>query len=487
MHQVPPPARGEPPSGIPFDLDIGNAIAEIVIPAENHLFRTTVAPSDASLVIRYTVLLNNAWFDAIAPYHPTAVGIASRLGRRPAAERKTNRERNIAIVYASRRVLDSQLPQFREHWRDMLVSAGLDPDDDSQDPTTPAGIGNRAGDAVIASRLHDGMNQLGDEGGRKYHRRPYADYLGYRPVNTAHTIRDPSRWQPDVVTTGNGVFRVQEFVTPQWSVTRPYSYRDPAEFPLPPPVNSDARHNPAGYRRQADEILRASADLTDRRKVLAENFNDKFHAVPPAFRHLAAVNDYDLDRFVFLDTLSNVAPFDAGIAVWHHKVRYDAPRPFTAIRHLYGDRDVTAWGGPGLGTVTDIKGDEWRSYLDTSDHPEYPSTSAAFCGAFAQAARRFTGSDALGLSIRVAKGASRVEPGLTPRADTTLGPWETLTEWEEACARSRVLGGVHFRSAVEAGRDLGRRVGDRAYEFLRQHIDGTAPAPPEVGAPVDQG
>lgn len=469
------PVRGETDPGIPFDLDTGNAIAEVVIPAENPLFRTTVSPSDASLVIRYTVLLNNAWFDAIAPYHPTAVGIASRLGRRPATERVTNRERNIAIMYASYRVLNSQLPQFRAQWREMLTSTGLDPDNDSRDTTTPAGIGNRAGEAVIASRLHDGMNQLGDEGGRKYNRQPYSDYLGYRPVNTADTIRDPSRWQPNVVTTGNGVFRVQEFVTPQWSVTRPYSYRDPAEFPLPPPVNSDAVRNPAGYKRQADEILHASANLTDYQKVLAENFNDKFRALPPAFRHIAAANHYDLDRFVFLDALSNVAPFDAGIATWHYKLRYDAVRPFTAIRYLYGDQNVTAWGGPGQGTVTDIKGNEWRSYLETSDHPEYPSTSTAFCGALAQAARRFTGSDALGLSIRVARGASVVEPGITPRADTTLGPWETLTEWEQECGLSRLLGGVHFRSAIDAGRDLGRRVGDRAYEFLKKHIDGTAP------------
>jgi hypothetical protein len=463
---------------IPFDLDTGNAIGDVVIPAENPFFRTTVAPSDASLVIRYTVLLNNAWFDAIAPFHPTAVGIASRLGRRPATERRTNRERNIAILYASYRVLNRQLPQFRGNWRDMLVSAGLDPDNDSRDVTTPAGIGNSAGDAVITSRLHDGMNQLGDEGGRRYNRQPYADYLGYRPVNTADTIRDPSRWQPNVVTSGNGVFRVQRFVTPQWSVTRPYSFSDPDEFDIPAPVNSDPVRNPAGYQRQADEILHASANLTDRHKILAETFNDKFWALPPVFRYIADVNDYDLDRFVFLDALSNVAPFDAGIACWHFKRGFDAVRPFTAIRHLYGNREVTAWGGPGKGTVTDMRGSEWRSYLETPDHPEYPSTSAAFCGAVAQAARRFTGSDALGLSIRVAKGASVVEPGITPRVDTTLGPWKTLTEWEEDCGRSRLLGGVHFHSAVTVGRELGRRVGDRAYEFMKAHIDGNAPPPP---------
>src|SRR5262245_5315022 len=218
-----------------FDLDTGNAAHEVVIPATIPPLLATWASSDASLVLHTTVQINNGWFDAIAPYHPTAVGVASQLGRRPASERATNRQRNIAILSASYRVLTGLLPKFEAQWREMLSGVGLDPDDPDRDPASPVGIGTRAGEAVLASRLHDGMNRLGDEGGQLYHRQPYADYLGYRPVNTADKLRDPGRWQPDVVTTGNGIFRVQEFVTPQYSVTRPYSYASPTEFDLPAP------------------------------------------------------------------------------------------------------------------------------------------------------------------------------------------------------------------------------------------------------------
>jgi hypothetical protein len=59
------------------------------------------------------------------------------------------------------------------------------------------------------------MNQLGDEGGRKYNRRPCEDYTGYRSVNSAFKLSDPSRWQPLITTPGNGTFTVQQFVTPQ--------------------------------------------------------------------------------------------------------------------------------------------------------------------------------------------------------------------------------------------------------------------------------
>jgi hypothetical protein len=462
----------------PFDFDTGNAIREVVIPAQHDLFLTTVSASDVSLVLRHAVLLNNAWFDATAPYHATAIGVSSRLGRRPADERQTNRQRNTAILYASYRVLNSQLPQFQESWREMLTSVGLDPADESQDLTTPAGIGNSAGSAVIANRLHDGMNQLGDEGGRTYHREPYADYLGYRPLNTAHALSAPARWQPGVITEGNGIFRVQEFVTPQYGVTRPYSYRSPAEFAVPAPERSDPDRDPVGYRTQADDVLRASANLTDAKKLLAEHFNDKFAALPPTITHLADTRGYTLDDFVAHNFLVNLASFDAGIAVWHFKRLYDAVRPFSAIRHVHGDRAVTAWGGPGQGTVSDIKGSEWRSYIQTADHPEYPSGSAAVCHAHAQASRRFTGSDALGWSVTVRRGASVVEPGITPAADTTLGPWRTWTEWARDCGVSRLLGGVHFQDAITAGNVLGTAVGDRAYEFLQAHTEGHPPPTP---------
>jgi hypothetical protein len=225
----PEPAAGQ---GSPFDLDTGNARAELVIPRAIPAILQSVSPGadDPPVILRVTTLTTTAWFDAIAPYHATAVGVYSRLGRRPASEGLTNRNRNIAILYASLRVLSSVLPQHTATWRSMLTSVGLDSDDTSENNATPAGIGNRAGNAVVAARLHDGMNQRGDAGGRRYNRQPYADYLGYEPVNTACALSDPSRWQPNFTTMGNGIFRIQQFVTPQWGFTTPYSYRTPEEF-----------------------------------------------------------------------------------------------------------------------------------------------------------------------------------------------------------------------------------------------------------------
>jgi hypothetical protein len=460
-----------------FNFDGGNAPLTVVVPKMIPAVRA-VSPgaNDASIVFRIVTLTQNAWFDAIAPYHPTAVGVYSRLGRRPPGESTTNRNKNIAALYATYRVLNSLLPQNAHDWRRMLESVGLDPDNVSRDLTTAVGIGNAAGWAVVAAREHDGMNQLGDEGGRKYNRRPYADYTGYQPVNTAYELIDPGRWQPNIGTRGGGLFQVQQFVTPQWGRTKAYTYDDVSLFRAPAPTRSDPR-NAAEYKQQADEVLAASAGLTDHQKMMAELFDDKLASLGAAGGFIYVTRGLSLDEWVQMDFVTHLAAFDGGIATWNEKYRHDAVRPFSAIFYLYGDQPVTAWGGIGKGTVTDLPAKEWRSYTNTADHPEYPSGSACFCAAYAQAQRRFLGSDTLGFLVPIPKGKSRVEPGITPAKAIVLGPWATWTDFEHDCGMSRVWGGVHFMSAVEAGWELCRPMGDLAYEFLKKHLDGTAPPP----------
>jgi len=154
------------------------------------------------------------------------------------------------------------------------------------------------------------------------------------------------------------------------------------------------------------------------------------------------------------------------------EVQHDAVRPFSAIEYLYGDDHVRAWGGPGQGTVHDLAASEWRSYLQTANHPEYPSASASFCTAHAQAARRFLGTDDLNWTIPVAQGSSNVEPGVTPQTDITLD-FATWSEFEHDCGLSRLWGGVHFSSSIPAGQAIGHEIGDIAYEYVEDLIAGT--------------
>ena len=467
-----PPAHAAEAPVAAFDFDKGNALTDVVLQSVGQVFLgpVGVGVGDATLILRVGVLLTNACFDAIAPYHPTAVGVYSRLGRRPASEGATNRNKNVAMLFASYQVLNSMYPAYVTTWREMLSSVGLDPDAQT-DTASASGIGNAAGKGVVAAREHDGMNQLGDENGRQYNGQPYADYIGYVPTNTPYKLTDPSHWQPNVVTKGNGLFQTQQFVTPQMRVTRPYSYANPNQFHAPAPTDSNYRNKKA-YKQQADEVLAISAGLTDQQKMTAEFFNNKLMSIGQVGSFVEQSKKLTLDQFIQYDFLVNLTAFDGAIAAWNEKYRYNAVRPFSAIHYLYGNRRVAAWGGPGKGTVKDIRGSEWRSYLNTPDHPEYPSGSACFCAAHSEASRRYLGSDDLGWSIPFEKGSSDIEPGITPAAKMVL-TFNTWTEFEEQCGMSRVLGGVHFKPAIKAGHDLCKPIGDTAYMFVKKHIDGS--------------
>lgn len=64
-----------------------------------------------------------------------------------------------------------------------------------------------------------------------------------------------------------------------------------------------------------------------------------------------------------------------------------------------------------------------------------------------------------------------MEPGIAPAKDVKVR-FSTWTEFDKACARSRVDGGVHFKKTVERSLVFGEQFGDLAYEFVERHVKG---------------
>lgn len=471
-------ADSPPAPRLQFDLDTGNFLRDLIrASADTSGEEQAMSSADSSIIIHLTHTLQTAWFDALAPYHPTAVGVHCRIGRRPAAE-STNRNKNIAGLHATLQMMKAFYPERMFVINNLWSALGLDANDDSEDPASPIGIGNLAGKAAVRARSRDGMNLLGDEG-RAYNNEPYGDHTGYQPVNSTYELVDPSRWQPAThphrrrVGGGPGdvgVWVVQRFATPQLALVKPHSYKDPSEVRIAPPDHID-HTDPAGYKREVDAVLEASAAFTDEQKAMAEFFDNTFLGIGQSTQNAALAHDLDLDGWVQLLFTTSVAQFDGLIACWHYKREYDSARPLSAIKHVYGDQNVTAWGGPGKGTVDDIPADEWSGYLPAAGHPEYPSATATLGAAQAQAARRFLGDDILDWTYPFAAGSTRTEPEHTPAKDIELR-FPTWTDFEKECAMSRVWGGVHFTTTVERTREWGAQFGDLAYEFVQRHLNG---------------
>lgn len=492
-----------------FNMTHGNAVFGVIIPNLGTWIYEEVSHNfaDPSLAFRYVTLILNVGYDATAPYSQSAKGVYSHIDNRPASEYADSKNMNVASIHAVYRLAMAFDASNKAQWDRMLTDNGLDPNDYnagiglscdrpnlstvSSDKVAVA-IGNIAAQCVIDGRVNDGFNQPLDGTTNLM----FVDTTGYKPVNSPDNLVDLSRWQPLTSTTSDGLVLTQQFITPQWANTVPYSIDDPRQYRANPPVKSDYYSNGGDYRAQAWEVAREAANLDDRKKMLAEYFDNKaretlffpaVEAVPKSdMRDLVVTNScppphtecMNTRDFWQLDFMLHIAQFDAGIVVWQEKARYDAVRPTIAIRNALADETVTTFDG------RTVQGSEWSPYLKKGDHPEYPSATTCFCAAQAEAWKRYHGgSDTIpdvngnGLPDDLAgvlrKGTSIHEPGITPRVDLSIS-FATWSEYKKTCADSRVWGGVHFRDAVDASMDLCGDIGRVAYEYFDTLLDGTA-------------
>jgi hypothetical protein len=106
-----------------------------------------------------------------------------------------------------------------------------------------SGIGNVVAKKVVELARQDNMNILGNKGSGIHNFRPYFDYTGYKPVNSASSIKDPTRWQPDILSRGAGHFGAfisQQFITPQLRNMRTFAFKkDLSDIIVQPPGRID--------------------------------------------------------------------------------------------------------------------------------------------------------------------------------------------------------------------------------------------------------
>ena len=465
------PATAQAPNpAAPFDPATGNAAGQVIIPTVDPVFFSdaTVHGGDPSILIRYTTLIVNSWFDAAAPYHPTAVGVYSDLPREAPFTPTDNTALNVAMTAGSKAILDHCFPQHMDKWEAMLAAVVGNRADDAV-VIRALQIGSAAGEAVWKGRLDDGMNHSGAMGGHEARPMPFADYTGYAPVNTVYAVNDPSRWQPSVERMGTGKYRAQMFVTPQYGEVTPYTDLWSLELPLPAPSKSNAK-NAADYKAQAKEVLAKSAAMTDEQKMLSEFYENKLFSLPVSAVVASMKQGMNLMEFIHMFFAQEVAIFDSGIWIWAKKREFDAVRPYTAIPYLFGDSPVQAWAGPGKGTGN-IPATNWTSYLPVADHPEYPSASACLCKAHATTLKEVTGTNELGWDVPFAAGSSFVEPGVTPAADFSY-TFDTWDEFAEVCGLTRLWSGVHFEDSVKNIEKPCTTIGQAAAAYVAQLVAG---------------
>ncbi len=448
-----------------------------------------------TILSRTMAVVLTSMYDAWAAYDELAVG--TRLGsslRRPKDERTlANKEK--AIAFAAYRALLFLYPDDAGWLREQFKAKGFDPDDSSTNVATPQGVGNTAANAVIQYRRHDGANQLGDEKGGNG--TAYADYTGYKPVNTPENVKDPLRWMPIPFSDGKGGTYSPGFLSSYWGRVKPFALEKSEQFRPPPPPKWGSEQ----LDRDIAEVVRANAELTLEQKTVVEFMREGPRSTGQSGHWLLFAEDvsrrdhYTLDQDAKLFfTVSNVV-MDAFIACWEAKRFYDPGRPYWWTRIVYQGKKIDGWAGPGKGAAT-IPAEKWAPYspaaFPTPPFAGYPSGHATASGAAARMLELFTGSDAYG-AVAIQEAGAMTEPGFTtaqmqarhgklaadvPASKEVRLFLPTFTATSEMAAISRMWGGYHIRTDNEQGLILGRRIAMYSWPKYQAYFNGTARTPP---------
>jgi hypothetical protein len=220
---------------------------------------------------------------------------------------------------------------------------------------------------------------------------------------------------------------------PHWRRVQPFALAAPAQYRMGPPPALDS----AAYQRAFDEVrayggkdgAKRSLDQTHYAAFWYEFSDIGWNRVARAALNAPAAPRLDLAQTARLFAQLNAAMADAYIAGWDAKVHYDFWRPVTAIQA----------GG-------DAK---WTSLLPTPPIQDYPSTHSALGAAAASVLASNFGSD-------------RVRFSMTSPSALAANPTRSFASFSEAArenAESRIMAGLHFRFATEAGLKLGQDIG----------------------------
>jgi hypothetical protein len=233
-------------------------------------------------------------------------------------------------------------------------------------------------------------------------------------------------------------------VESNWRTIRTFFLDSARQFPSIPATAFSADQNSSFYKL-VNEVYETGKNLNEEQKLIANYWDCNPFAVQYAGHmsvglkklspggHWMSITgivtkqaQLDLAKTVLLYTLVSCTLHDAFIVCWDEKFRSHRLRPETAINRFIDEK--------------------WKPLLQTPPFPEYTSGHSVISTATSEVLTHFLGNNFL----------------FTDTTETYIGlPSRTFTSFrqaaDEACI-SRLYGGIHFRDAIENGREQGKRV-----------------------------
>ena len=277
----------------------------------------------------------------------------------------------------------------------------------SEDSSKTAGlaVGRAAAAAILKARENDGQK-------RTVEYTPGTKAGGYRPT--------PPDFKPAALV--------------QWGSVTPFVLRSSDQFRCPEPPAVDSSRALADLEEVkaigGNKSLTRTAEQSEIARYWYESSPRGWNRI---VREVLAPRQFDVWENARLFALVNLAMAEGYIAGFEDKYHYNYWRPVTAIREG-GDK-------------------EWVSYLPTPPVPDYPSNHTVEGAAAATVMARFFNTDFVSFSMT----SGAPYPGITRKF------W-SFSEAARENGASRVLCGIHFSTAVNAGYTQGECIGDWVFE-----------------------
>jgi hypothetical protein len=317
---------------------------------------------------------------------------------------KPNASADAAAAAAARQILVQLYPN-QKAMIEQAYAAALNAIPDNAARKEGEALGEQVASAVQADRASDGTNVP----------------ESYRPLTT------PGVWVP----TTPPLFA-------QYAQAKPWVLKSADQFrPGPPPQLSSVL-----YARDYNEtkslggakITARTAEQTEAVKFWTQaNLGPAWQG---AARQMAAAKGLNLADNARLFALLNMGVANTFINDWDAKFTYNFWRPVTAIRN--GDQDSN--------DATEREAG-WTPLNDTPMHPEYPSQAAIICGVV------------IGVFDSVFGPSANIPVTASDLMDAKLKrQFANVKQTSDEHGNVRVWGGIHFRSSLDVGYDMGTKI-----------------------------
>lgn len=247
---------------------------------------------------------------------------------------------------------------------------------------------------------------------------------------------------------------------PSWCTIRPLLLDSAGQFMPPAPPRYNMKDSTSPYCREVMEVKRVAENLTDEQKHIADFFDDnpfklnvtghvmygtKKFSPPGHWMNIVGIaareSGADFGKTVQAYTETSIALFDGFIACWKSKYATNTIRPETVINKYLDPA--------------------WQPYLQTPPFPSYVSGHSVISNASAEVMTYHFGSNLAFTDT------SQLEFGIPNRS------FRSFKEAALEASISRLYGGIHFRSDLERGNEVGEQIG-------RYIVDRLHPSPKDT-------